>query len=169
MSAPFVDDSKVVLIGTLNLASASTITLSYGRPYDVVDLVFVYAAAQTSAGSGITVGVRNEDGSSSVTKATFTAPVGAVNTVYRAHVAGSYASPITPSGEHSQVAGVTTGRIDGYQTSLPGEVQVNPGQQFFVTSSTAGAGGSAKVYATIREEGGQLSRFNPTDLTVTLS
>src|SRR5690606_14125370 len=119
----------------------------------------------------ITVAVRNLDDTGSKTIGTFSIPNGAaLNTVYAVEVAGVKSSPVTPSGEHSQPAEVTMGRVDGYQTNLPGVIEVNVGQEIAVTSTGATAStGLANVYFEFVEQGNNPDRYSPTTLAFTLA
>jgi hypothetical protein len=158
-------------MGSLNLgAGAATVTYAPGKPINVKRVIFVTTTAQATAGAAITFGVRNVDDTSSTTVGSFTTPaVMALNSVYKADVAGVSTTAVTPTGEHSQVAEVTTGRVDGYQTNLPGEIEVNPGQEFWVTSGGEGDTGVATVYIEYVEEGNNADRFDATDITVTFA
>lgn len=171
MSAPFVDNDMVSGPIDFDFAESVTGVFAPGRPINVRRLVLVIKEASNGAET-ITVGVRNKDDTSSVTKGTFPIPSGAVlNAVYKVDIAASYTAAQTGDGGGiSQPATVTTGRVVGYQTSLPGEIQVNPGQELFFTSTGGTATtGQADVYVEYREEGNNPTRFNATAAVFTLA
>lgn len=169
MSAEFATTDINVALGSLNLgAGAATVTYAPGRPVNIKRIIFVVTTAQATAGAGITFGVRNVDDSTSTTVGSFTtAAIMALNSVHKADVAG-VKSGVTGS-DASQPAAVTTGRVLGYQTNLPGEIELNPGQEFWITSDGNGDTGVAQVYIDAQAQGNNPTRFNPTDMTVTFS
>lgn len=171
MSSYFATEDRVAQIATaVAVAAGSTSTVfRVGKNADIKRVIVVMTAAQTGAGAVATFGIRNADGSTgSVTKGSFTIPVAAVNTVIAAEIAGVYPAPIVNAGEVSQPATVTTGRVLGYQTNLPGILKVNVGQQFWITIAAAGSGGTADIYIEYEEEGNAPTRYNPTLAAVTL-
>lgn len=168
MSAEFATTDRIApLSGSVPVAAGGTVTYATGRPINIKRVTLVMTAAQTSAGAVATYGVRNVDDSSSTTIGTFTIPVSAINTVLKAEVAGVKAG-VTGS-DASQPATVTTGRVLGIQTNQPGDVELNPGQEFFLTVAAGGAGGTAAGYIEYQDQGSNPTRFNATDMAVTFS
>lgn len=139
-----------------------------GKPIDVKRIVLVMTTAQATSAATVTVAVRNVDDSSSTTIGTFVTPaVMALNAVFKVDIAGVDADAVTPTGEHSQVADVTLGRVDGYFTNLPGVIEVNPGQEISLTSDGGGDTGVANAYFEYSEQGNNPERFEPTAITFT--
>lgn len=170
MSAEFATTDRVTPAATAAVAAGSTTVFGPGKPVNIKRIIMVLTAAQTSAGAAATFGVRNADDSSSVTLGSFTVPVAAVNSVLKADVAGVKAGVTIPdTWGQSQNQTIALGVINGYQTNLPGEVKVNVGQEFWVTIAAGGAGGTSQMYFEYQEEGNNQTRFNPTDMAVTLS
>jgi len=169
MSAPYATNDRVTAFQSAAVAAGSTTArFKFGKPVYVKRIVAVYTTAQTTAGAAATFGVKNADNSTgSVTKGSFTFPVAAVNSVLKADVAASYPNPVVGTGEISQPSTVTTGRVLGYQTSLPGEILVVPGQEFWIDIAAGGAAGVADIALEYREEGQNV--FSMTDMAVTLS
>lgn len=168
MSAPFATNDRITPAVTAAVAAGSTTVIGFAKTSYVKRIILVLTAAQTSAGAAATFGVRNADDSGSVTKGSFTVPVAAVNAVLKADVAATYVAPqVYDTWGISQPAAVTMGRVVGVQTSLPGEVKVVAGQEFWVTIAAGGAGGTAQLYVEYREDGADVSIM--TDMAVTLS
>lgn len=169
MSAHFGTEDEILNLGSLNLgAGAATIVFAPGRKSFVKRIILVTTTAQATAGAVLTFGVRNVDDTSSTTIGTATTPaVMAVNSVHKVDVAGvKSAVVLEAAGGISQVAQVTMGRVNGYQTNLPGEIEVNPGQEFFLSSGGEGDTGVAQVYVEYTEDG---TAASVTDIAVTFS
>lgn len=170
MSAEFATTDRVLQIATAAaVAAGSTSVFRYGKPANIKRIVLVMVAAQTTAPAVATVSVANRDGTGSVTVGTFSVPIAAINAVLKADVAGVKSALIVNSGETSQSSLTTTGKVDGYNNNLPGEVKLNVGQQLSVVIAAGGAAGTADIYVEFQEEGNNQTRFNPTDMPVTLS
>lgn len=170
MSSEWSTADRVAGLGSLTLASAATVAFNVGKPINVKRVTLVYTTAQATAVSAITFGVRNADGTTGVVnKGTFNAPIAAVNSVIDAEVAGTYPNPIVNTGEVSQNVANVPNYVVGYQTNLPGVIQVNPGQQFFVTSGGTGSAGVAQVFIEYTEQGSNKLRFSPIYAAVTLN
>lgn len=172
MSAEFATTDRIASVGSLNLgAGAATVVYATGRPINIKRITMVMTTAQATAGAVITFGVRNVDDTSSTTIGTFTTPaVAALNAVLKADVAGVKAGVTTyDSWGISQSASVTTGRVVGVQANQPGDVELNPGQEFWITSDGSGDTGVANVYIEYQDQGSNPTRFNATDMAVTFS
>lgn len=172
MSAEFATTDRIASVGSLNLgAGAATVVYATGRPINIKRITFVVTTAQATAGAVITFGVRNVDDTSSTTIGTFTTPATmALNTVYKAEVAGVKTAAVSTDGTGiSQPATVTTGRVVGRQEGLPGDIELNPGQEFWISSGGEGDNGVANVYIEYQDQGSNPTRFNATDMTVTFS
>lgn len=169
MSAEFATTDRVTPAATAAVAAGSTTVFGPGKPVNIKRIILVLTAAQTSAGAAATFGVRNADDSGSTTLGSFTIPVAAVNSVLKADVAAVKTALVVNSGETSQSSLTTTGKVDGYAVNTPGEVKVNVGQEFWVTIAAGGSGGTGQMYFEYQEEGNNQTRFNPTDMAVTLS
>lgn len=167
MSAPFATDDRVSSMGSLNLgAGAATVVFAPGKPVCVKRVVLVTTTAQATAGAGLTFGVRNVDDTSSTTYGSgTTAAVMALNSVHYMDVAGVHTA-VTGS-DASQVAQVTTGRVLGIQDNSPGEIEVNVGQEFWLTSDGNGDTGVAAVYVEYREKGQDTTNY--TKITATFN
>lgn len=169
MSAEFATTDRVSALQSLTVSGTNTVTFRHGKPMNIKRLLFTVTTAITGTIGAATYGVRNRDGTGSVTLGSFAIPNAAINAVLKADVAGVKTAAITPSGEASQPAAVTTGRVLGYQTNLPGEAKVNPGQEFFVTLGTATSAGVVDTAVEFQEQGNNPLRFNATDMAVTFS
>lgn len=168
MSAYWGTEDHVTPAIDFDFAEAVTAAYAPGKPIDVKRVVLVIKEASNGAET-ITIAVRNVDDTGSTTIGTFAIPNGAaLNAVYKVDIAGVKSSAVTPSGEHSQPADVTLGRVDGYYTNLPGVIEVNPGQEISLTSTGGTATtGQANVYLEYVEQGNNPERFDPTALTFT--
>lgn len=169
MSAEFSTTDRVAGLGAITLASATHVVFNVGKPINVKRITLVYTTAQTGAGAAMTFGVENADASGTVTKGSFTAPVGAVNTVVDAEVAGVYPNPVVNTGEVSQNVANVPNYVAGYQTNLPGQIQVNPGQRFWIAGGAGGAGGVAQAFIEYQEQGSNKTRYAPVIAAVTLN
>ena len=172
MSGVYTYEDRIDLVAaTYDFADSTTpVVFQPGRPINVRRIVGVITEA--SAGSSVvTVAVRNVDDTSSTTIGTFTVPASlALNTVFKVDVAAAYSALQTGDGGGiSQPATVTMGRVVGRQTSLPGEVKVNPGQEISFTSDVGGSAGMANLYIEYSEMGNNPDRFNATAITFTLA
>lgn len=143
MSSNYMTKDDIVNLGTLDVSGANSIVFAPGRPVDVARLIFVTTVAKTVATSAITVGVRNVDDTSSVTKGSFTMPLSAINTVK----AVPLVKPATTPGTGSD------GSVTNKGYSPGGFLQVNPGQELFITSGGAGTGGTFQVYVEYKDQG----------------
>lgn len=170
MSSYFATSDRVTPVVNFDFAESVTVVFEPGKPVDIKRIVLVIEEASNGA-EVITVAVRNAgDASSSTTIGTFTIPTGlALNTVLKVDIAGVNPAAIVPSGEASQPATVTTGRVLGYQTNQPGVIEVNVGQEISLTSTGGTATtGRANTYFEYEENGGNPDRNgNPTALTFT--
>lgn len=170
MSSEFGTTDRVLQIGTAAaVAAGSTSTFRNGKPSNVKRIVLVMTAAQTTAGATATVSIQNRDGTGSVVVGTFVVPVSAINTVLKADIAAAKAAAVVNTGEVSQNPIIPLGVVNGYQSNLPGEAKVNVGQQLIVVIAAGGATGTADIHVEYQEEGNNQTRFNPTDMPVTLS
>lgn len=170
MSGYWSTADRVTPAVSFDFAEAVTSVFEPGKPADVKRIVLVLTEA-SNGDEVITVAVRDAgNGGNSTTIGTFTIPNGAaVNSVYKVDIAGVDADAVVPTGEHSQPAEVTTGRVDGYQTNLPGVIEVDVGQEIAVTSTGATATtGTANLYFEYVEIGNNPDRNgDPTALTFT--
>lgn len=157
MSNYFTDQVRTVDMGSLNLgAGAATVVFQPGKPVDIKRLILIVTTAQATAGAVLTVGTREADGSGGeVVIGTATTPATmALNSVFVIELAGVSTDPIVTSGEHSQPAEVTMGRVDGYYSNRPGGViEIDMGRELYVTSGGEGDTGVATVYAEYFEQG----------------
>lgn len=168
MSAEFATTDRISPAQALTTSGTNTVVFANGKPMNIKRIVAVVATAITVTTVIANFGVRNVDDSSSVVYGTITMPLAALNAVLSADIAQSYAAPqIYDTWGISQSPLVTTGRINGVQTSLPGEVKVNPGQEFFVTVTQASTAGAVALYIEYQEEGNNPDRFTPTAMAVT--
>lgn len=155
MSAAFATDDRVSLVAAAyDFADSTTpVVFQPGKPAAVKRVVGVITEA--SAGTSVvTVAVRNVDDTGSTTIGTITIPASlALNAVFKIELAGVKTTAVTPTGEHSQSSLVTMGRVDGYQTNLPGEIEVAVGQELSFTSDAGGSAGMANWYVEYREDG----------------
>lgn len=170
MSAYFATDDRVALVAAAYDFADSTapVALAPGKPIDVKRVVGVITEA--SAGTSVvTVAVRNVDDTGSTTIGTFSVPASlALNSVFVVEIAGVDPDPVVVTGEVSQPADVTTGRVLGYQTNLPGVIEVNVGQEISFTSDGGGTAGIANLYVEYVEMGNNPDRNgNPTSLVFT--
>lgn len=172
MSAYFATDDRVTPAVSFDFAEATTVVFEPGKPVDVKRITLVI----TEVGNGaetITVAVRDAgNAGNSVTIGTFAIPNGAaVNSVYRVDIAGVDPDPVVVTGEVSQPAEVTTGRVLGYQTNLPGVIEVNVGKEIAITSTGGTATtGTANAYFEYVEMGANPDRNGePTVLPFTLA
>lgn len=169
MSAEFATTTVVELVAaTYDFADSTTpVTFAPGAPADVMRIIGVITEASTGT-SVVTVAVRNVDDTSSTTIGTFTVPAGlALNSVFSIDIAGVKTAAVVPTGEASQVAQVTTGRVLGYQTNQPGVIEVNPGQEMSFTSDAGGSAGMANLFVQYSRQGSNPLRFNPTVIAFT--
>lgn len=175
MSSYFTDQRRVTANFTVDFDTADAEAVFIPtKPVDVLKVRIVLLEATSVAASVVTVGVRQADdaaGSDVVTSyGTFSLAAGlATNTAYEVNVAGVDSDAVVPTGEHSQVAGVTMGRVDGYQTNLPGVLKVNPGEAFIVQSNGAGTGGNAVVSIEYIEQDNDPERVTITEIAFTRS
>lgn len=172
MSSYYTDQKRIYQAAVDFDTADAELTFSPVVPINVLKLHIVLTEASSAASSVVTVGVRDSDdaaGSDVVTSyGTFDVAAGlAANSAFIVNVAGVDADAVVNSGEHSQVSEVTTGRVDGYQTNLPGEIKVNPGQTFVVQSNGAGTGGAAIVGVEYIEQGDDPARKTKTTITFT--
>jgi hypothetical protein len=167
MSAYFATDDRISAAQNLDYAEAATVAFAPGTPIDVKRIVLVIVEAQSAATETLTVAVRDVDDGNSTTIGTFIMPASATaDAVYKVDLANVKTS-VTGT-DASQPSTVTTGRVLGYQTNLPGVIEVNPGQEIVVTSGGTGTTtGQANVYFQYVEQGNNPTRFNATDITFT--
>jgi hypothetical protein len=167
MSAYFGTDDRISEAQNLDYAEAATVAFAPGKPIDVKRIVLVIVEAQSAATETLTVVVRDVDDGNSTTIGTFVMPASAAaDAVYKVDIA-NVDTAVTGT-DASQPADVTTGRVLGYQTNLPGVIEVNPGQEIAVTSGGTGTTtGQANVYFEYVEMGNNPDRFDATDLTFT--
>ena len=169
MSSYFSTADRVTPAVLFDYAESVTVVFEPGKPADVKRIVLV----GVEVGNGnetITVAVRDAgDAGNSVTIGTFVIPNGfAVDAKAYIDIAAVDPDKVVPAGEHSQVAEVTLGRVDGYQTNLPGVVVVPVGKEIAVTSTGGTATtGQANLYFEYIENGQDLDGF--TNLAFTLA
>lgn len=168
MSAEFATTDRISQAQALTTSGANTIVFANGRPMNIKRIVMVVSTAITVTAPIANFGVRNVDDSSSVVMGTITLAIAPLNAVLSADIAQSYAAPqVYDTWGISQPATVTTGRVVGVQTSLPGQVQCDPGQEFFITITTTSTAGAVAAYIEYQDEGNNPTRFAPTAMAVT--
>lgn len=176
MSSYFTDQRRVYqqVVDFDEASTGNELVFKPTVPIDVMRVRIVLTEATSVAASVVSVGKRAAsaaaDAALTTTYGTFSLAAGlAANTAYVVEVAGVDSDAVVPTGEHSQVAGVTMGRVDGYQTNLPGVLKVNPGEAFVVNSDGAGTGGAAVVSIEYIEQGDDPERVSVTEITFTRS
>lgn len=167
MSAEFATTDRVSVQQAVTLTGTPTFVFRAGRPINVKRLTLVVTTAITGTVGAATYGVRNRDGTSSVTLGSFAVPNAALNAVLAAELAGVKVAAVVNSGEVSQ--NPIIGNVNGYQTNLPGEVKLNPGQELFVTIGTSPSAGAVDASIEYQDEGSNPTRFAPTAMAVTFS
>jgi hypothetical protein len=134
-------------VGSLTISGANTVVWAPGVPVDVKRLVFVVTTATTVATSLLTVGKRNVDDTSSVVHDTYTFPIAAINGVYEALL-----------GEPDTAA--ATG-LDGSEvhTAAPLLLEIEPGEELFITSDGGATAGVVECYVQYQRQGATGSRW----------
>jgi hypothetical protein len=170
MSSYFATSDRVTNAIDFDFAESVTAVFEPGKPIDVKRIVLVIKELSNGAET-ITVAVRDAgDAGNSTTIGTFIIPdAAAVNAVYKVDIANVDAAVVVDSaGGISQPVDVTTGRVVGYQTNLPGVIEVNVGQEISFTSTGGTATtGQANLYVEYEEMGNNPDRFDATDITFT--
>lgn len=129
------DYNRIDFAGANTVSGANTTVLQPGGPIDVKRVVAVVTTATTVAPAVISFGVRDADGGNSVTMGSFAIPVSAADAVIQAEVADQGAGNTSTGADGSAVNGEPWGII-----------QVNPGQEFFLTSDAGATAGAVDFY-----------------------
>lgn len=141
----YMTKDDIANAGSLDASGANTLAWAPGRPVDVDRIVLVTTVAHTVADATITVGVRNVDDTSSVSKGTFVIPFtgSALNKVFSIPLV----KPKTTSTTGADGSIVFKGYSPG------GFIRVDPGQELFLTSDGGGDAGTYQVYIEYKDQG----------------
>lgn len=146
MSSNYMTTDDIALVSAgLDLSTVVTAVYAPGRPQDISRIILVTQIAQTVADANITVGVRNVDDTSSVTKGSFVLPL-----------SGSALNKVLsiPLVKPKATATVNVDQSIGYKGYSPGGfIRVNPGQELFMTSDGGGSTGTYAIYVEYKDQG----------------
>lgn len=145
MSSNYMTKDDIANLGTLDASGANSIVFAPGRPVDVDRIILVTTVAHTVADATITVGVRNVDDTSSVTKGSFVIPFtgSALNKVLAIELVKPKTTATTAADGSIYYAGYNPG----------GFIRVDPGQELFLTSDGGGNAGTYQVYIEYKDQG----------------
>jgi hypothetical protein len=159
MSGYYTKDD-IANLGTLDASGANSVVFAPGRPVDVDRVIVVTTVAQTTADATITLGVRDVDNGNSVTKGSFVLPFTGSATDDVKYV--NLVKPKTTATTASDGSITFTGYSPG------GFIEVNPGQELFLTSDGGGDAGTYQVYVEYKDQGFSGSRIaDAVELTFT--
>ncbi len=135
---------KTVLVGSLTVSGANTVTVGFGGPVEVKRLILLTTTALTTADSKLTVGVRDLDDGNSTSHSAYTATFtsSAIDDVKEILLA----VPDT--------AAVATGS-DGLDvhSATPVLLAVRSNQEIFITSDGGSDAGAVVIWAQVQELG----------------
>jgi hypothetical protein len=156
MSNYFIQNRMDAASGALTVSGANTVTFRPGRSAHVQKVVLLTTTAQTGTDNILTIGVRNIDGTGSVSKGTVTiATTGsALNQVLHIDVVKPKTTATTQSDGSVYYAGYGPG----------GPIVVKPGQELYITSNGASSAGVYDVKVEYNDAG-----FSGPDVAATLA
>jgi len=154
--ATFWGKTDVKEVGDLTVSGANTVVKPFGRPVDLIRLIFVTTTAITVANATITIGKRKVDDTGVVQHSQWTLPFtgSALNDVHEILPAESLAGAVGTTG------------VDGSTVHTAGNdfLQVNADEELYVTSDGGPTAGAVKVFAMIQEHGVTGGRYTATKL-----
>ena len=142
---------KVMSVGSLDAAEATTVSLAFGQPVAVKRIILVNTEVHTSANSKITIGVRDRDDTPTANHSAYTLPFAgsALGDVFTLEVA------------EPDTAADATGS-DGLDvfSATPILLEIDVHEELFVTTDAGGDAGIYDVYAQVQELGFHVGAAN---------